>query len=50
MVIKTLTIKKIRRNRQKFEIFFVNFQAPFAQKIINIHVYISYRAFILSIV
>ena len=42
--------KKLRRNRQKFEIFFVKFQAPFSQKIINIHLYISYKAFILSIV
>ena len=30
--------------------FFVKFQAPFAQKIINIHLYVSYKAFILSIV
>ena len=47
---KNLTIKKLRRNRQKFEIFFVKFQAPFSQKIINIHLYISYKAFIRSIV
>ena len=31
--------------------FFVQFQAPFSQKInINIHLYISYKAFICSIV
>ena len=50
ITIKTLTIKELRRNRQKFEIFFVKFQAPFPQKIINIHLYISYKAFIRSIV
>ena len=43
MTIKTLTIEGI-------EIFFVQFQAPFSQKIINIHLYISYKAFIRSIV
>ena len=48
--INTLTIKKPRRNRQKFEIFFVKFQAPFIQKIINIQLYISFKAFIHSIV
>ena len=30
--------------------FFVKFQAPFPQKIINIHLYISYEAFICSVV
>ena len=40
--------KKLRRNRQKFEIFFGNFF--FSQKIINIHLYIPYKAFIRSIV
>ena len=41
--------KKLRRSRQKFEFFFVKFPAPFSQKIINIHLYISYKAFIRSI-
>ena len=51
IIIKTLTIKKLRRrNRQKFEIFFVKFQAPFSQKIINIQLYISFKAFIRSVV
>ena len=50
ITIKTLTIKKLRRNRQKFEIFFVKFQARFPQKIINIHLYISCKAFIRSII
>ena len=50
ITMKTPTMKKLRRNRQKFEIFFVKFQAPFSQKIINIHLYISYKAFIRSIV
>ena len=31
-------------------IFFVQFQALFSQKIINIHLYISYKAFICSVV
>ena len=45
ITIKALTIKKkLRRNRQKFEIFFVKFQVPFSQKIINIHLYVSYKA------
>ena len=35
ITMKTLTTKKLRRNRQKFEIFFVKFQAPFSQKIIK---------------
>ena len=42
--------KKIRRNRQTFEIFFAKFQVPFSQKIFNIHLCISYRAFICSTV
>ena len=50
ITMKTLTIKKLRKNRQKFEIFFEEFQAPFSQKIINIHLYISYKAFLRSIV
>ena len=50
ITINILTIKNLRRNRQKFEIFFVKFQAPFSQKIINIHLYISYKTFIRSIV
>ena len=33
---RTLTAKKLRRNQQKFKIFFAKFQAPFSQKIINI--------------
>ena len=41
--------KKLKRNRQKVEIFFVKFQAPFSQKIINIHLYISYKSFTHSI-
>ena len=44
ITIKTLTKKKLRRNRQKFEIFFVKFQAPFPQKIIDIQLYISFKA------
>ena len=47
---KNSNYKKLRRNQQKFEIFFVKFQAPFSQKIINIHLYISYKACIHSIV
>ena len=35
ITIKTLTIKKLRGNRQKFEIFFVKFQASFSLKIIK---------------
>ena len=51
IIIKTLTIKKLRRrNRQKFEIFFVKFQASFSQKVINIQLYISFKAFIRSVV
>ena len=34
----------------KIRNIFVNFQAPFSQKIINIHLYMSYKAFIRSIV
>ena len=40
----------LKRNRQKFEISFVKLEVPFSQKIINIHLYISYKAFIRSIV
>ena len=50
ITMKTLTITKLRRNRQNFEIFFVKFQAPFSQKSINIHLYIPYKGFIHSIV
>ena len=50
ITIKTLAIKKFRRNRQKFEIFFVKFQAPLSQKIVSIYLYISYKAFMRSIV
>ena len=39
----------IGKNRQKFEIFFVKFQASFSQKIINLQLYISCKAFICSI-
>ena len=39
----TLTIKKLRMNRQKLEIFFAKFQAPFSQKIFNIQLYISFN-------
>ena len=38
---KTLTTKKLRRNQQKVKIFFVKFQAPFSQKIIDIQLSIS---------
>ena len=45
--IKTLNYKKLRRNRQKLEIFFfVKFQAPFPPKIIIVQLYISCKAFI----
>ena len=43
-------MKKLRRNQQKFETFFVKFQTPFSQKIINTQLYISCKAFIPSIV
>ena len=45
IAIKTLTIKKLRRNRQKFEIFFVTFKARFSQRIINIQLYISFKVY-----
>ena len=38
---KNSDYKKLRRNRKKFEIFFVKFKPPFSQKIINIQLYIS---------
>ena len=50
ITIKTLTTEKLRGNRQKFEIFFEKFQALFSQKIINIQLYISCKAFVRSIV
>ena len=34
ITIKILPIKKLRRNRQKFEIFFVKFQAPFLGRLL----------------
>ena len=40
----------LRRNRQKFEIFFCKVSSLFSQKIINIQLYISCKAFIRSIV
>ena len=42
--IKTLTTK----TKTKFEIFFVKFQAPFSQKIINIQLYISCKTYTLN--
>ena len=45
ITIKTLNHRKRRRNGQKFKIFFVKFQAPFSQKIINIQLNISRVAF-----
>ena len=42
---KALTIKKTWKEWTKIQnIFFVQFQALFSQKIINIHLYISYKA------
>ena len=50
MTIKTLTIKNLEGIDKNSKYFFVKFQAPFSQTIINIHLYISYKAFIRSIV
>ena len=44
ITIKTLTLKKLRRNRQKFEIFFCKVSSLFSQKIVNIQLYISCKA------
>ena len=49
ITIKTPTIKNLE-GLDKIRFFFVKFQAPFPQKNINIHLYISYNAFIRSIV
>ena len=38
---KNSNYKILRRNQQKIKIFFVKFQAPFSQKIINIQLNIS---------
>ena len=38
---KTLAIKKLKRNRQKFENFFVNFQAPFLRRLLT-YIYTYY--------
>ena len=49
MTIKTLIAKQEGIDKNS-KIFFVKFQAPFSQKIINIQLYISCKAFIRSIV
>ena len=50
MNIKTLTIKNLEGIDKNLKYFFAKLQAPLSQKIINIHLYISYKAFICSIV
>ena len=45
-----ITIKNLEGIDRNFLIFFVKFQASFSYKIINIHLYISYKAFIRSVV
>ena len=43
-------MKNLERIDKNSKYCFVKFQAPFSQKIINIHLYISYKGFIRSIV
>ena len=51
ITIKTLNYKKkLRRNLQNSKYLFVKFQARFSQKIIDIQLYISCKAFMRSIV
>ena len=50
LCIKTLTIKNLERIDKNSKSFFVKFQAPFSQKIINLHLYMSNKAFICSVV
>ena len=51
ITIKTLNYKKTKKESTKIRnIFFVKFQSPVSQKIINIQLYISYKAFIRLIV
>ena len=48
ITIKTLNYKKIKKDKHS-KYLFVKFRAPLSQKIINIQLYISCKAFIRSI-